>query len=469
MYRRACQRDFMTPDLAPDLPPLAATPCPGCGAKTTKPALLTCADAQGAPLSLYRCPDCDTAFYHPAPTPDYSHHTASPLAMRDYVEAGAGIDLLARLALRALRGRRPGRILDVGCGFGFTLDFARRSLGWTPRGVEPSTYGRVGARLLGLPIDHRLLEIRSSGEPASDAVFSSEVIEHVPDPDAFLDILVSHLSDDGVLVVTTPDRAQIRAGTDASALLAILSPGFHLSFLPAQVLAAKLRDRGLVHSTVENVGLSIAVYASRMPLALDPAADLMPVMADYYIAAAAAVRGRTRRWRPWDIARRRSLEQGMLFRAYWALGQAGAWERAAAIFPSLRWVGPRRLDDLHDMNQFAAAMPIFLPALAYMRAIELLVGRSDFAEARNIFSWAARLCVRKEQLHPQASVLESDLLPRAYFHEALAASYLGDWQAVPALLGRIGSRIPADLPPRIQALQAEAARALSATTSSSAA
>lgn len=442
---------------AAGLPALEDTPCPGCGSTAPKQALLTCA---AGTLTLYDCAACATAFYYPPPAPDYAVHTASPLAMRDYVEAGAGIDLLARLALRALRPRPAGRMLDVGCGFGFTLDFARHSLGWTPRGVEPSTYGRVGARLLNMQIDAKLLVHRRPGEPPSDAVFSSEVIEHVEDPDTFLDILVSHLAQDGVLVLTTPDRRQIRGETDPNLLLAILSPGFHVSFLPAELLVAKLHARGLVHAIVETVGVSIAVYASRVPLVLDPAADLMDVMGGYYRRAADAAGRRGRRWRPWDIGRRHSLQQGMLFRAYWAYGQAGDWDRAAEIFPRVRWTGPRRLDDLTDMAGFAGAMPIFAPALAYMRAIELLVARGEHGAARTMFNWAWRLCGKKQQLQPASAVLESDLLPRAKFHEALAASYVGDWAAVPDLLAEIGPAAQADLLPRIEALLLEARRAL---------
>ncbi len=87
----------------------------------------------------------------------------------------------------ALGDRAKGSLLDVGCGFGFVPHF------WTEMGfgeaigLESSLYGRKGRELLGVEIHHSYFneceEIRGR---RFDIVFSSEVIEHVRDPAAFI-------------------------------------------------------------------------------------------------------------------------------------------------------------------------------------------------------------------------------------------------------------------------------------------
>jgi SAM-dependent methyltransferase len=433
----------MQVDFHPGGAPLTGTACPACADQASKPRILAVGREQ-----LYACAACGSAFFHPQPRPDYRHHTADTLALRDYVENGAGIDLLARLALRALRGRPKGRLLDVGCGFGFTLDFARRRLGWIPRGVEPSTYGRIGARMLRLPIGRRLLRLRSrfAWRERYDAIFSSEVIEHVPDPSAFLDILISHLAPDGMLVLTTPDRAQIDPATPPNALLAILSAGFHIVFLHDAQIRRMLGARGFAHVEIERVGVSIAVFASRQPFALDPASDLNDEVASYYEAAHAAVKHGT------------PLSRGLAFRRYWTLVQSGRWDDAAAAFQHVQWVEPHEIDPAGG-DPFASDLPFFAPALAFARATELLVPLASHGEARATFAWAYALCRAKLERYPSAAMLEASLLPRAKFHEALANVYVADMVAALACLDEIESA-PTDLMPRIDALRDEARAAL---------
>ena len=55
----------------------------------------------------------------------------------------------------------------------------------------------------------------------------SEVIEHVPDPSAFVALLSRWVSDDGVLIMTTPAASFIGRENQSTTLLAALAPGFH--------------------------------------------------------------------------------------------------------------------------------------------------------------------------------------------------------------------------------------------------
>jgi 2-polyprenyl-6-hydroxyphenyl methylase/3-demethylubiquinone-9 3-methyltransferase len=57
-----------------------------------------------------------------------------------------------------------------------------------------------------LAIDYRHGEIGALGLAGYDLVCSMEVIEHVADKPAFLAALVATLADDGLMVLSTPNR-----------------------------------------------------------------------------------------------------------------------------------------------------------------------------------------------------------------------------------------------------------------------
>jgi SAM-dependent methyltransferase len=148
------------------------------------------------------------------------------------VELGGGLDAFAAwvgLIRKAVRdvGPRP-RLFKVGAGLGFLVSVAR-SGGFEAVSVEPSGMGRVGAKLLGVPV----LRGYDDGTPLTpgsfDAAVSTEVIEHVADPNAFLSGLCCYLAPDGVLLLTTPN-ADVLAGGASTELHwhESLSPRAHL-------------------------------------------------------------------------------------------------------------------------------------------------------------------------------------------------------------------------------------------------
>ena len=119
-------------------------------------------------------------------------------------------------------------------------------------GVEPSQYGRMGRDMLGVPIHIALLsDVPALRERRFEIVFSSEVVEHVLDPAAFLTELRTHLAPGGTLVLTTPRAEFVRPESNHSSLLAALSPGFHKLLFSEHALEAALRTAGFAHVLVE--------------------------------------------------------------------------------------------------------------------------------------------------------------------------------------------------------------------------
>lgn len=122
-------------------------------------------------------------------------------------------------------------ILDVGCGGGLVSEPLAR-LGATVTGIDPTTdsiaVARRHAEGQGLAIDYRTASVEQlvgNGE-RFDAVVCMEVIEHVPDPAAFVKSLGQLVRPGGAIVMSTLNR------TLKSYALAIVAAEYVLGWLP---------------------------------------------------------------------------------------------------------------------------------------------------------------------------------------------------------------------------------------------
>lgn len=434
--------------------------CPVCAEHGPKQPVLSvgnvhAGDEFGSTLHLYRCPACLSLCYNPFPAIDYTQHTSADLSVRDYVEFNAAIDLIARNILRAIPDqRRPGRLLDIGCGYGFGLDAIRAITGWQVKGFEPSHYGKLGREQLGLDIVGAFAAKNEAADDVYDIVHCSEVIEHVHEPHAFIDILQSYLADDGVLILTTPDAHRIQEGGDRSALLSLLSPGAHTILFSDQALVAALKTAGLPHVEVDRSAASMLVYASRVPLRLRTRPqDELAGMLHRYLAEAL---GRA--------APGSSLEIGLRYRLFRGAMDSGHYALAETAFSSNLSEADPVLDDIATPEQFAARWPLCIAASTYYLAMLMLIHRGDYLEAARHFRAAARLCRTKIGLSAATAVVESDLIWRAAYHEALAYSYAGaKLRALATLAGFVdlaqdaSPPVPKDLHAAVSALREQLA------------
>jgi SAM-dependent methyltransferase len=115
-------------------------------------------------------------------------------------------------ALLDWSGVRTGVILDVGCMFGFLLDEARRR-GLAPWGIELSAGAAAAAAAKGHNVFTGTIEAfaREHSRLRFDAIFAQHVLEHVPDPRGFLEVVTSLLVPGGRLVLCVPNfEARLR-------------------------------------------------------------------------------------------------------------------------------------------------------------------------------------------------------------------------------------------------------------------
>jgi 2-polyprenyl-6-hydroxyphenyl methylase/3-demethylubiquinone-9 3-methyltransferase len=147
-------------------------------------------------------------------------HKLNPVRLsyiRDMVDQHFGLD---ERALRPLEGKSA---LDVGCGAGLLAEPLARlgarvtAVDAAPELIDAARLHAAGQRL---EIDYRATGVESiDGE--FDLVTALEVIEHVADPQAFVDSLAARLAPGGLLILSTPNR------TGWSKLLTItLAEGF---------------------------------------------------------------------------------------------------------------------------------------------------------------------------------------------------------------------------------------------------
>ena len=153
------------------------------------------------------------------------------------------------------------KFLDVGSGGGFLLDHFQKN-GWQGVGIEPSNRAAAWARkkfdleiFSGELLDYTLEPSEgSTATPHSstrkfDAIHSSQVIEHVLDPEACIARIAELLAADGVAYIEVPNEfntfqetARERLGTHAW----WVAPRHHLNYFNFETLAGLLERHGLV-------------------------------------------------------------------------------------------------------------------------------------------------------------------------------------------------------------------------------
>jgi len=167
-----------------------------------------------------RCPDCRLVYMSPRPTRErllglyderYFESSDPNCGYAIYAADRDSIrDKSARLLQMLERHGKPGRLLDVGCAYGFLLEVAQEQ-GWEVAGIEPAAgvATRV-AEQLSVPIHPDLLDA-ALPEASYDAVTLWDVIEHMPDPRQALGEVRRILKPTGVCSIVTPDIGSLAA------------------------------------------------------------------------------------------------------------------------------------------------------------------------------------------------------------------------------------------------------------------
>jgi 2-polyprenyl-6-hydroxyphenyl methylase/3-demethylubiquinone-9 3-methyltransferase len=155
-------------------------------------------------------------------------HKQGPARLRFIRDALTGRLERPRDGLKPLSGLN---IVDIGCGGGLVSEPLAR-LGAHVTGIDPTPQAIAVAKrhadAQGLAIDYRVAraeDLTAAGE-TFDAAVCLEVVEHVPDPAAFIAMIARLVRPGGMLVVSTLNR------TWKSYALAIVAAEYVLGWLP---------------------------------------------------------------------------------------------------------------------------------------------------------------------------------------------------------------------------------------------
>lgn len=123
------------------------------------------------------------------------------------IDRNRGIEKRCR---QVIRNNRDGRsIIDIGCATGNFLK-AMKNHGWDCIGVEPNRKAANYARdRFGLDIISGYLPQDQLQSDSFDVVSIWDVIEHVYDPDVFLDEVIRILKPGGIIIGSTPNAVSL--------------------------------------------------------------------------------------------------------------------------------------------------------------------------------------------------------------------------------------------------------------------
>jgi 2-polyprenyl-3-methyl-5-hydroxy-6-metoxy-1,4-benzoquinol methylase len=202
--------------------------------------------------SYYRCGFCPLVFSHPQPsfpelTAAYQHYLPGD---PDQIQAWSRSleEVIQKSAKLIEERRKPGRVLDVGSGYGFFLQYMAKR-GWEVDGIEISQPGRDYCRthFPGLPVRSNPLPDLSIPDNSYDAVTLFYVIEHLPDPLMALREAFRILKPGGILLLRWPHTTPIvRLLGPFSRFLDLYHTPYHLFDFSKYFIEKKLLTIGFI-------------------------------------------------------------------------------------------------------------------------------------------------------------------------------------------------------------------------------
>src|SRR5215469_13298460 len=219
--------------------------CPACACTTAHWNLYSknsCDILQCAKCGLGRA-ECDNFNANSYYTADYF----SGARADGYVDYRGSERVLRREFARTvqfIRGfRKGGRLLEIGCAYGFFLEEARRF--YDVAGIEVADAAVAFCRSRGLAVINGVAEQSLIAQFGMlDVIVLLDVVEHLADPQSTLALCRQHLNPGGVIVITTGDFASFYARLSGRKLR-LMTPPQHLWFFTPESIRRLAHSLGL--------------------------------------------------------------------------------------------------------------------------------------------------------------------------------------------------------------------------------
>jgi 2-polyprenyl-3-methyl-5-hydroxy-6-metoxy-1,4-benzoquinol methylase len=224
-------------------------PCNLCGSSERKP--FCPSNGRG----LVQCQNCGLVYVSPRPDAAelyalygesyFQNENSSTVGYTNYIRDEGNIrQTFARRLSRLERFIKPGRLLDVGCATGFFLDEAQ-SRGWDVHGLDVSWFAVDYARdHFGIDARHGSLTELDYPPESFDLVTLWDVIEHVPDPKAYVQRAAELLKPGGMIALATPDVESIPARITGKKWVGYKLSEEHIYYFAPRTLNRLLNEMG---------------------------------------------------------------------------------------------------------------------------------------------------------------------------------------------------------------------------------
>ncbi len=205
---------------------------------------------------LFKCAECDFLFVHPFPSAEviaqhYRDHYRGATSTF-YPKAESRRWRAFWRSLKFLPYVYGKRVVDVGCGGGFMVE----------------AFSRLGAEVCGVDISANSIAYAQNRYPKLkffceglddfrrrgmefDFVFSSEVLEHLPGPDEFMELMAGIVAPKGYVYLSAPDAGHPKVPTNIQEWSDICPPE-HLQFFNERNLAILFQRYGFTQHRREH-------------------------------------------------------------------------------------------------------------------------------------------------------------------------------------------------------------------------
>lgn len=193
----------------------------------------------------FRCSDCQHVWLIPGPNARElkKHYNSAYQVPREAYFHTVNQEFPA--LQHALEQLTPGRkMLEIGCSYGGMLArFA--AVGWKVDGVELDKRAvEIARKSLGLTVQAGTLrEVVDKLSPPYDVITAYHVIEHVPDPAAFLSQIRALSASDGILLLRLPNASSVAARLTRGWWEWFTAPE-HINIFSPKSISLLLREKG---------------------------------------------------------------------------------------------------------------------------------------------------------------------------------------------------------------------------------
>ncbi|HAX62314.1 MAG TPA: hypothetical protein DCX95_07170 [Elusimicrobia bacterium] len=215
-------------------------------------------------VNLMKCRECGLVFIDPRPTlADLKkYYTENYYFATDSVTGGYDNYLADKENLLKTFTKRisfienyikPGKMLDVGCAFGFSL-IAAKNRGWDVCGIELSDFASDIAKKQGFNIFSGTIEESPFQNGYFDCITMWDLLEHTIDPKKELLKTNQLMKNGGILTLSTPDVSSFLEKITGRHWLGYQSPKQHLFYFSPKSISHLLKNTGFEVTKIFHIG-----------------------------------------------------------------------------------------------------------------------------------------------------------------------------------------------------------------------